>query len=94
METEADLVEVMELDMNALVADKERGKVKKIKYGIAGIEIEMYAADAAQEKLMKMHGKYEKDNEQSKVTLNPVTNITVVSSGIPLATSEKDVSDV
>jgi hypothetical protein len=41
---------------------------------------------------MKMHGKYEKDNEQSKVTVNPVTNITVVSSGIPLATTEKDVS--
>jgi phage terminase small subunit len=89
-----ELVDEMQLDINALVADKEHGKVKKIKYGMAGIEVEMYDAAAAQDKLMKMHGKYEKDNEQSKVTVNPTTNITVVSSGIPLANSEKDVSDV
>jgi phage terminase small subunit len=93
VDSEAELVEEMQLDINALVADKERGKVKKIKYGRDGLEVEMYDASAAQDKLMKMHGKYEKDNEQSKVTVNPTTNITVVSSGIPLASSEKDVSD-
>lgn len=59
-------VEVMELDVALLVADKEKGKVKKVKYGKDGLEVEMYSALDAQEKLMKMHGKYEKDNEQSK----------------------------
>ena len=66
VDSDPELVEEMQLDINALIADKEKGKVKKIKYGMAGIEVEMYSALDAQEKLMKMHGKYEKDNEQSK----------------------------
>jgi phage terminase small subunit len=67
-------VDVMELDINMLVADKEKGKVKKIKYSKeGGLEVEMYSAIDAQEKLMKMHGKYEKDNEQSK----PVAQVTI-----------------
>lgn len=63
----AELVEEMQLDINALVADKEKGKVKKIKVLKDGtMEIEMYSAQDAQEKLMKMHGRYAKDNEQLK----------------------------
>lgn len=58
------LVEEMQLDINMLIADKERGKIKKVKYGKDGLEVEMYAADAAHDKLLKVHGKYEKDNKQ------------------------------
>lgn len=62
-----ELVEEMQLDINALVADKEKGKVKKIKMLKDGtLEVEMYSAQDAQDKLMRLHGKYAKDNEQSK----------------------------
>jgi phage terminase small subunit len=73
------LVEEMQLDINALVADKERGKVKKIKVLKDGaMEIEMYSAQDAQEKLMRMHGKYAKDNEQSKPVFEaPLTDANV-----------------
>lgn len=77
METEPVLVDEMQLDINALVADKENAKVKKIKYGKDGLEVELYSADAAQDKLMKMHGKYEKDNSQKKPE-SPVVNIRVI----------------
>lgn len=72
METEARLVEEMQLDINLLVADKEKGKVKKIKYGQSGLEVEMYSALDAQEKLMRMHGKYEKDNMQKPEAPGPI----------------------
>ncbi|EHQ29897.1 terminase small subunit [Mucilaginibacter paludis] len=56
----------MQLDIEAVVADKERCKVKSIKYSkTGGYSIEMYSALDAQEKLAKMHGLYKKDNEQS-----------------------------
>jgi phage terminase small subunit len=62
--------EEMQLDMAMLVADKEKGRVKKIKVLKDGtLEIELYSALDAQEKLMRMHGKYEKDNEQAKPTV-------------------------
>lgn len=67
VDCEPKFVMVMELDINALVADKERGKVKKVKYSKDGsLEVEMYSALDAQEKLLKINGKYEKDNEQKK----------------------------
>jgi len=64
-----EFVDVMELDLKALVADKEKGKVKKIKYGKDGLEFEMYSALDAAEKLMKKHGEYEKDNQQKAINL-------------------------
>lgn len=60
------LVEEMELDLNALIADKRRGKIKKLKIGKDGtIEVELLNADAAHERLFKMHGLYSKDNERN-----------------------------
>lgn len=52
------LKEEMQLDINLLVADKEKGRVKKIKYGKEGLEVEMPSASDAHDKLMKIHGKY------------------------------------
>lgn len=53
-----ELVVEMQLDINALVADKEKGKVKKIKIKDGNIEVEMYSAEEAWDKLMRLHGKY------------------------------------
>lgn len=76
VDCEAKFITVMELDINSLVADKEKGKVKKVKYGKEGLEVEMYSALDAAEKLMKMHGKYEKDNSQKKPE-TPVLNVVI-----------------
>lgn len=54
----------MHLDMNALIADKEKGKVKKLKYGKDGLELELYSIKDAAEQIIKMEGGYEKDNRQ------------------------------
>lgn len=65
------LIEEMQLDINAIVADKEKGKVKKIKALKDGtLEVELYSAADAQEKLMKMFGKYQKDNEQNRANVS------------------------
>ncbi len=63
---ETEIVEVMELDINKLIEARERGQIKGIKYGPNGIQIEGYSALDAQDKLLRVHGKFEKDNEQSK----------------------------
>lgn len=59
-------VESAELDMVKLVQDKEKGKIKSISYTQYGPKIEMYSADAALLNVAKIHGLFEKDNEQLK----------------------------
>lgn len=59
-----ELVEVAELDMVKLVNDKERGRIKSITETRYGINVEMYAADAALRDIAKMHGNFEKHNKQ------------------------------
>jgi phage terminase small subunit len=64
-------VTVMELDINLVIADKEKGRIKKYKQNKDGtVEVEMYSALEAQEKLLRIHGRYEKDNSQKGVTLD------------------------
>ncbi|CAG5072890.1 hypothetical protein DYBT9623_04429 [Dyadobacter sp. CECT 9623] len=58
----ARLIDVPELDMAKLVADKEKGRIKSITPGQFGTKVELYAADAALTNLAKMHGLFEKDN--------------------------------
>lgn len=67
---EAELVTEMQLDIDAVVADKERGKIKSVKYTKDGIQIEMYSALDAAEKLLKVHGAYEKDNRQREIVIH------------------------
>jgi phage terminase small subunit len=57
------------LNMARLIADKEKGKVKKIKYGKDGLEVELCSPEAAQDKLLRVHGAYEKDNSQVKAEI-------------------------
>lgn len=56
-----ELVPHVEVDMPKLLADKERGIIKSFKYGKNGLEVELYPADAAMDKLMRVRGMY-KDN--------------------------------
>lgn len=58
---EPELIEQVEVDMPRLLADKERGIIKSFKYGKNGLEIELYAADAAMDRLMRVRGMF-KDN--------------------------------
>ena len=70
----AELVDHVELDMNRLVADKQKGRIKSITPTEFGLKVEMYAADAALVNVAKMHGLFEKDNEQKKPELTPFSN--------------------
>jgi phage terminase small subunit len=56
------LIDVPELDMAKLVADKEKGKIKSITPTQFGTKVELYAADAALINIAKILGLFEKDN--------------------------------
>lgn len=71
IESEPYLATRMQLDINAVVADGEKARIKKYKSTQFGPEIELQDPEAAQEKILKMAGKYAKDNEQKA----PVTKI-------------------
>jgi phage terminase small subunit len=58
------IIERAELDLVALAKAKEGGRLKSYSVGKDGIKVETYAADAALDKLARMHGLYEKDNRQ------------------------------
>lgn len=55
---ETELVPHVEVDMIKLLADKERGIIKSFKYGKNGLEVELYPADAAMDRLMRVRGMY------------------------------------
>lgn len=74
---EPSLIEVMDLDLSAIAFDKERGKIKSFKYTKDGIQVEGYSALDAAEKLLKVHGAFEKDNEQSKPSLFDISKLTI-----------------
>ena len=63
---ETELVEVAELDMVSLVRDKEAGRIKSVSPTEFGLKVEMYSADSALVNLARIHGLFEKDNQQSK----------------------------
>jgi phage terminase small subunit len=69
-------VEVAQLDMVALVKDKQAGRIKSVAPTEHGLKVEMYPADAALTNLARIHGLFEKDNEQSKpeIVWNEVKN--------------------
>ena len=62
---------LINLDMAALIADKERGKIKSFKVSAEGaLTVELYSAADAQEKIAKMHGLYKEDNGQKAAKFN------------------------
>lgn len=56
-----ELVDDVELDLVALAADKEGGRIKSIKNGKYGIEVDLLPADNALTNLARIHGLF-KDN--------------------------------
>lgn len=62
----AKLIERAELDLVALVKDKERGRIKSISFTEFGPKVELYGADAALRDFAKIHGLFEKDNQQKQ----------------------------
>ena len=69
-----EIMEDVELDMAKLVADKERGRIKSISPTEHGLKVELYSADAALTNVLKVHGAFEKDNEQQKPIATPFTD--------------------
>ncbi len=64
-----ELVEEMELNLAAIVADKERGIIKSYKVTKDGIQVEMCDPDTSKDRMAKIHGLYEKDNNRN-ITVN------------------------
>jgi len=87
----AKLVRRAELDMVKLVEDKEGGRIKAVVPSEFGLKIELYPADAALDKLARMHGLYEKDNEQSKAAPVIQAEVRILPSEAKIAGSEKEV---
>ena len=58
------LVKQARLDLVRLAEANEGGRIKSLAYGEFGPKVELYAADAALDRLARMHGLYEKDNRQ------------------------------
>ena len=72
---EVQLIEVAELDMAALIKDKEAGRIKSVSPTEHGMKIEMYSADTALTNLARIHGLFEKDNTQLNRKDEKVTTI-------------------
>jgi phage terminase small subunit len=84
------IIDRVDLDLKKIKEDKRYGKVKSFKHTKDGIQVEMYAADAAQDRMARVHGLYEKDNEQSK-PVTAIPSINVYNQAPPLAGSEKEI---
>lgn len=63
---ETTFVDTAQLDLVALVRDKQAGRIKSVAPTEHGLKVELYAADAALTNLARIHGLFEKDNGQSK----------------------------
>jgi phage terminase small subunit len=69
---------------------------KSIRETANGTGLEMRDPDAALDKLARIKGAYEKDNEQGRalVAIHAVVEVVPAVAGVPLASSEKEVGDV
>ena len=72
-----EVVEEAEPDSIQIVKNRQAGRIKSFKQTRYGVEIEMYPADAALDRLAKMYGMYKQDNEQ-QVPPPSAINVTVV----------------
>jgi phage terminase small subunit len=73
------LVKVVQLDLVKLTEDKEAGRIKSIKHTEHGLHVEMYSADAALTNLARIHGLFEKDNEQSGTIISTGAKVVRIS---------------
>lgn len=75
---EPETIEVAEVDLVALAKDKEAGRIKSLKQTEYGLQAELYPADAALRDVARMHGLFEKDNDQLKPIIPTTLQVEVV----------------
>ncbi|MGI4872465.1 MAG: terminase small subunit [Janthinobacterium lividum] len=88
------LQEVVELDLVALAQAKEGGRIKSWTPTEHGIKVELYDAAAALRDMGRVHGIFEKDNSQAGAMAVLNTKVEIITTGPPIARSEKEVDDV
>lgn len=88
---EPELTRVADLDLARLIEDKEAGRIKAVKRTEFGTNVEMYAADTALTNLARIHGLFEKDNEQGKAAPVLLIQTKIIPSEVKIATSEKEI---
>ena len=84
------LQEVVELDLVAIAKAEQGGRIKSWTPTEFGIKVEMYDAAAALRDMGRVHGIFEKDNDQGKPVAVLNAKVEVMSSGVPIARSEKE----
>lgn len=57
-------IEITELDLKRLQAEKEKGRIKSFKMDEDGVKVELFAADAALRDLLKIHGSYAPEKKE------------------------------
>jgi phage terminase small subunit len=75
------------LDVAKIVRDKKHGKIKKVKHTKDGTEVEMYSALDAARDIARMHGSFEKDNQQKAPNVK-LLNVDPLSEVEPDATDD------
>ncbi len=85
------IIEHADLDLVALARADGEGLLKTFKHTKEGIHVELCDPAAALRDVLRIHGKYEKDNEQNAPKIMP--EIRVYTGAPPLANSEKEIAD-
>lgn len=75
---EPELVETAELDLVRIARDRDGGRIKSVSITETGTKVEMYAADGALRDLAKIHGLFEKDNDQKKPDAPDLLRVVIV----------------
>jgi phage terminase small subunit len=84
------LQQVAKLDLVAIAQAEQGGRIKSWTPTEFGIKVEFYDAAASLRDMGRVHGIFEKDNDQSKPVAVLNAQVEVISSGVPIARSEKE----
>jgi phage terminase small subunit len=85
------IVEHADIDLVALARADGEGLLKAFKHTKEGIHVELCDPAAALRDVLRIHGKYEKDNEQNAPKIMP--EVRVYTGAPPLANSEKELEE-
>jgi phage terminase small subunit len=89
-----ELVKRADLDLVKLAEAKSGNRIKSWQPSEHGIKIEMYDALGALRDMGRVHGIFEKDNSQAATVPVLNTKVEIITTGPPIARSEKEVDDV
>lgn len=94
VEGPVELVKRVDLDLVKIAEAKEGNRLKSWQPSEFGIKVEMYDASAALRDMGRVRGIFEKDNNQAAAVPVINTKVEVITTGPPLARSEKEVDGV